>query len=373
MPPDELEDYADGIDAVGKMAGEQMADSGMPAVLMAAAGPAADKEPWASPDPRVMTGTMATFVRAAATAERNKDDSTDDAITNARQMADFAAIAELVGTEPVDNRQAFHIRASDLNYSQPGEDGQEFIINTVSLWLDTEYYVPLKLRMDGVMLADGQSRAMYIEKIDSDYRSTGSMYESYKQTMLMGGILDPKTQAETAKAKADIAELDARMAAMSPGEKELMEKMMGSQLETMRNMVAGSGFRIVTTVRKISINAGLPDTTEMGMKVFQTSDLNVSAAPPAQNISLPAAQNAPPPATPDPAALRAEQQACLQKKKPKPQRRAEKRNGDWAGCSVLSGVRPPAWATMTSPVFRAMSMVQAPLPETFPLRRKILV
>ncbi len=245
MGPEELKTYARGIEVIGGQIENETGGSSM-------------------------TGNLATFVRAAATSRQNRDgEDNADALTEAQQMAYFASVAELVGTESVGDRQSFHVRASDLNYSQPAEDGQEFTVNTVSLWIDTRQYVTLKLRMDGVVLQDGQSREMYIEKVDTDYRAVGPLYEPFRQTMRMGGILDPAQEAELAQSQIKLAELDVQMASMPADQRAMMERMMGPQMEMLRNMVNGGGIQIETVVNEIRVNAGLPDTTEMGMKMLQ--------------------------------------------------------------------------------------------------------
>ncbi len=290
MGPEEIKIYARGIEVIGGQLGDQAGVSGM-------------------------TGNLATFIRAAATSRQNRDrEDNADALSEAQQMAYFASVAKLVGTESVGGRPGFHLRATDLNYSQPAEDGQEFIVNTVSLWIDTRQYVTLKLRMDGIALQDGRPREMYIEKIDTDYRAVGPLYESYRQTMRMGGILDPTQEAELVESKIQLEELEARMASMPPGQKTMMEGLIGPQIKMLRNMVNGGGIQVETVVNEIRVNAGLPDPTETGIRMMQIPTANYSS-------TTPAASNTPtynPPivstTVANPAVLREGQQSCLQEK-----------------------------------------------------------
>jgi hypothetical protein len=276
MSSDDLRLYADKVEESGAAVSDEMNKSGMPAGLLTAMGPPPGEEEWASPDPRVSSGAMADFLRAAATALENRSDGSADAAAEAQQMRQFANTARYVGTETIDGRSAFHLRADDLDYTPPvpedqrdNPDGQEFVVNTVSLWIDTTQYVPLKLRMDGVVQAEGETRQMYIEKIDSDYQHFGSLYESTKQTMKMGGILNAKEMAEMKEAQAQLEEFDAQLAAMPAQQRQMMESMVGPQIQMLRDMVNGGGFVVENIVHDIKVDAGLPDPALMGLRAIQ--------------------------------------------------------------------------------------------------------
>jgi hypothetical protein len=266
LTPEQLRTFASKHEEVGAALSDEMNKSGMPAGILKAMGPPPGEEPWASPDPRVSHGAMADFLRAAATAQENEPDGTAEAGEKARQMREFAAAARYVGTETIDGQSAFHLRADDLNYTPPVPedqrdelDGQQFTVNAVSLWLDTTQYVPLKMRMDGTVVAEGQLREMYIEKIDTDYQRFGSMYESKKQIMKMGGILSPEQMAEMREAQQQLDEFDSQLASMPPQQRQMMERMVGPQIDMLRNMVETGGFVVENTVHDIKVNAGLPD------------------------------------------------------------------------------------------------------------------
>jgi len=238
LSPDELRLFADKHEEAGAALSDEMNKSGMPAGMLTAMGPPPGEE--------------------------------------AQQMRQFADAARYVGTETIDGSSAFHIRADDLNYTPPvpedpqdSLDGQEFVVNTVSLWLDTTQYVPLKMRMDGTVVAEGETREMYIEKIDTDYRRFGSLYESTRQIMKMGGVLNDQQMAEMKDAQKQLDEFDTQLASMPPQQRQMMERMVGPQIEMMRNMVKTGGFVVENIVHDIKVDAGLPDPAMMGLRAIQ--------------------------------------------------------------------------------------------------------
>lgn len=257
MSPEELETFAQATEMTGAAsAGEienGLEEAGLPRGLLAASG----SNPTATFDPRVMMGANAEFLRGAAEAQRQQDaeDPSADGADMANQMAQFVENARLVGTESIDGRSAFHLQASDIGQVEK-MNGGEYRMETMSMWIDTEEYVPLRMKMDGTLTVDGETKPMSIENIQADYRAVpnSNMYESYKQIMKMSGMLDPEQEAQMQEAAQQMAELEKQMASMPASQRQMMEKMMGPQLEMMRNMSSGGGFQVEMVTDSITVN-----------------------------------------------------------------------------------------------------------------------
>jgi len=264
MTPDDLKLFANGIEGLGNM----LAGSGGGAgPANAAAGLAFGGEA------RDMTSAVAGYLREGADAEAEsiaRGGGAQDALEEARGMDDFARMAHLVGTETVNGRDAFLLRADDVNNRQRvGE--QEFTINTASFWIDTADYVVLKMKIDGIAESDGETRAMTIEKIDSDFRTVAgtSMYQPFMQKARIAGIMTPEEEAEMKEAAAQLADLDAQIRGMPPSQQAMIEKIMGAKMETLRSIVNGDGIVATTEVHAIRANLdGPPSGVEMGKVMF---------------------------------------------------------------------------------------------------------
>ena len=61
-------------------------------------------------------------------------------------------------------------------------------------------------------------------------------------------------QAEMQEAQKQIAEFERELARMPPDQRAMMESMMGSRLEMMRNMVSGGGYRSEVVIQEIRVN-----------------------------------------------------------------------------------------------------------------------
>ena len=186
----------------------------------------------------------------------SQDDFDDMAQEAVYSVAAFAESAELVGTETVEGRKAYHLVAENLERTRSFEGAQqEFTLQTINIWVDADKYVPLRMVMDGTMDTDGTPRPMTIETIERDYRTVpgSNMYEPYQQVMRLTGELADETKAQMEEARAQLAEFEKQMAEMPESQRQMMMNMMGDQIEMMRSMAAGDGIEIVSNVRSITV------------------------------------------------------------------------------------------------------------------------
>lgn len=163
--------------------------------------------------------------------------------------------AELVGEETIDGRDAYHLRATDVA-EMMDMGGGNVTLDTISVWIDTSDHVPLKMTMEGNLSDGGQVRPASIDVLMTDYRNVpgSKMYESYQQTMTTNSVLTDAERAELEQAKAQLAELEAQMASMPESQRQMMETMMGPQLNAIREMITDDGIIIEVVVESIEVN-----------------------------------------------------------------------------------------------------------------------
>ena len=145
-------------------------------------------------------------------------------------------------------------------------------MNTMHIWIDAEKYVPLRMQIDGVVQDQGETRQMRIERDDMSYETVpgcGSMYEPMRSVMRISGVMSAQEQAQMAEAQAQMAQMEAQLASMPPAQKEMIMRQMGPQLEMFRNMAAGKGMEVVTTIMQMRCNTGLPDPIELSRTMGQ--------------------------------------------------------------------------------------------------------
>jgi hypothetical protein len=242
-------------------------------------------QPWLSPSPRTMTRMYAEMLRATAT-EKEQRAAEDPKADTQRRIADLRQVmagTEIAGREMINGRDAIGMVTTGLNQTQTA-DGQEFTLNTVALWVDAEKHVPLRLKMEGVMRANGESRPISIERDDMDYRTVpgcGEIYKPARSIMRIAGIMTPAQQAEMSAAQAKLADFDKQMAQMPESQRAMIMRQMGPQMDMMKKMSSGGGVEVESKVVNMRCNAGAPGAMEVAMATFGggAAGLGAGAAP----------------------------------------------------------------------------------------------
>jgi hypothetical protein len=262
MSPEAWQAYSQALRQSGTAVSGQMDkgmnEAGLPPAMRDAMGSGAEAEPWASPNPSTMMGSMAEFANAAGKASGEaKADAREHEM--AQSMALFRKRAKLVGKESVGKRRAIHMRADKLNIVEKS-DGEELQIQAISLWIDAEKYVPLKMHMEGVAKQEGKSREVFIERLDQDYRVVpdSKLYMPYRNIVRMHGVLSPEQQKQMENARKQLAE-------MPPEQRAQVERMAGSQMTMLRKMVDRGRLDVVTDVRAIRVNVGVEGAVAAGV------------------------------------------------------------------------------------------------------------
>jgi len=227
---------------------------------------------WTSVDPAVLMMGNAMFLEGAATAmEQNAREAANadaDAGKQATELRSFAEVAELVGEDTIDGRSAYHLRAP-VNRTER-QDGREFTMQTMSVWIDKETYAQLKTEMGGVVSEDGKSQPMSIERQSSDIRKVPGtdLYEPYHSVMRIGGMMNAEQQAQMREAQKQMAQFEQQLKEMPAAQRDMIMRQMGPQMEQMKKMASGGGFEVETVVHEIKVNAGRPKPMEVASKTF---------------------------------------------------------------------------------------------------------
>ena len=271
MSPEEMEMAADQLRAQGpameSAMREEMASAGLPGGIGNMLMNPPPNEPWLSANPNDMMGMYGTMLDAAAQGKRQDAAREAEARTEAQsdQLARVADQTRVVGRETFAGREAIVMVADGLNHTQSSDDGQEFTIQKMTLWVDANEYLPLKMRMDGIATEGGETRELRIEREDTDYRTVpgcNAMNEPFRTVMRVAGILNEEQQAQMVEAQAQLEQMDSQLASLPASQRDMIMRQMGPQMEMLRGLAAGEGIEIVSEISEMRCNAGLPETEE---------------------------------------------------------------------------------------------------------------
>lgn len=223
-------------------------------------------KPWLSANPSDIMGMYATMFEAAADGKREVVRQQQEAEQEARTdpMAALANNTHLARREIIRQREAFVLVSDGFDFVQQ-VDGEQFTLNKMTLWVDTDDYIPLKMSFEGVAVSNGQSRQLKIEREDMEHRKPagcGSFIQPFRTVMRIAGIMTPDEQTQMTEAQQQMIEMRAQIDSMPPEQKAMIMRRMGPQIEMMESMAAGNGVELVSQVVAMRCNAGIPTQTE---------------------------------------------------------------------------------------------------------------
>jgi len=165
------------------------------------------------------------------------------------------------GTEEIDGREAwkllFDVEGIDFVPVDPGESGGEVRIRTLRLWIDDDDYLVRKMHMKGDVVENGETRAVDITALMTDYRQVDGMWHPFRTEMTARGLVGGNgemSEEEAEETRAQLEEMKQQLESMPAAQREQIEKMMGPQMEQLEKMLASGEFTVTITVQNLETN-----------------------------------------------------------------------------------------------------------------------
>ena len=152
-----------------------------------------------------------------------------------------------------------HVLAIDdlaqLDIAQPTTpEDMEFEPKTAHIYVDDQLMVPRRMEYTGDAVTDTGPHEVTVRVDMENYLPIEGLLVPYRTVVNVEGLgaaMDPQMRAE-------LEEMERQLAALPPDQREMMERMLGSQLEQLRQMMEGGGdaMTMEITVVDVAINAG---------------------------------------------------------------------------------------------------------------------
>ena len=163
----------------------------------------------------------------------------DQAKRDENRSRSIADHLEATGTEELNGHSTVALTTPDLNLPLETNGELQLVLNRAKIWIEPEMVVVAGHRIEGTMIAGGQSRGFFVEIHNVDFRNPpgcGELIEPYKRIVRMGGILDEAQMAQIRQANEQLSELETKLAEMPAEQRSMMQSMLGDQMETLRGM-----------------------------------------------------------------------------------------------------------------------------------------
>jgi hypothetical protein len=206
-------------------------------------------------------------------ATPGSDGAVEEALLSVRGLQDLAETGRLEGTEDVDGAECYVLRTDriqDPELARQMGTGADFTLRSLTIWIDTEEYVPRRTLATGDLIAQGRPQEMTIEILEQDYRRVDGMFEPFRREIRMpemGAILtaeDPEKAGQIQKNMQDnlakLKQMEEMLAQMPPEQRRMAEAQMGPAVAKMQQ-IARNGLgdmQVVTEVKELRVNAGPP-------------------------------------------------------------------------------------------------------------------
>ncbi|MGD2046311.1 MAG: hypothetical protein PVJ80_01075 [Gemmatimonadota bacterium] len=164
------------------------------------------------------------------------------------------------GRESIDGVSVHVLAIDDLSQLPVVQDAapneMEFKAKNGKIYVDAELMVPRRIEFVGDATTPNGVHEVTIHIDQNDIRDVQGLLVPYHTTMQISGLqamIDPEMRAQ-------LEEMEQQLAALPPEQREMMERMMGDQLEQLRQMAAGDSdaMSVEVTVDDVRVNAGPP-------------------------------------------------------------------------------------------------------------------
>ena len=165
------------------------------------------------------------------------------------------------GRGTVDGRETWLLSLSDpeaLDWDMPTGPAGGFTPERVELELAVDDLVPLAMRISGQGTASGGPQSFGMQIRFSDYRTVSGYLHPFLISLETDGAAPGVSEAEMEEARRGLAELEREMENMPEAQRAMMERMMGDQIQMLREMVEGGGLQLEIRVTDLQVNAGPP-------------------------------------------------------------------------------------------------------------------
>lgn len=172
-----------------------------------------------------------------------------------RQIADRA---KYEGSEEVDGYRCDVVSIDNFEGIDVGPGFQsdgEFQPTWMSIAID-ENHLPRRFRMKGDMVVEGSSRPVSIEALMTDYREINGMHHPFRILIEADGFMGPGggSDVDQAEAQKALADFEKSLEEMSDQEREMLEKVMGDKMNTLREMASSGKLKVEMVVTSIEAN-----------------------------------------------------------------------------------------------------------------------
>ncbi len=148
----------------------------------------------------------------------------------------------------------------------PDEDGSENVeVGSMRFYVHAEQHVPVRMDYDATITrTDGQSQTMNAVVTFADYRTVDGLTIPFRTMMRMDNLNASISPEEREEARKSLAQMEEKMKEMSDRQRNMMERMMGGQMDKLRQIIEEGTIEYTIQVQDVQVNTAIPDDVFSG-------------------------------------------------------------------------------------------------------------
>ncbi|MDG5767931.1 hypothetical protein QA596_10690 [Balneolales bacterium ANBcel1] len=193
-----------------------------------------------------------------------------DGIYSAGEVSDFSLLSPEVfqslkeqaryGGEEEHNGNIVHVLLMDELEGLIEEEEVSGALRDVRIYVDASNWVTRQLtfRAD-VAVEGGPAREVESVTTFSDYRNIEGMMIPFETVIVITGFSDMISDEQRKQAEEAMQQFESELENMPAQQREMVEQMMGDQIERYREMLADDRMEIIQKVEEVKVNTGMDD------------------------------------------------------------------------------------------------------------------
>ena len=177
-------------------------------------------------------------------------------------LLEHSESAELRGTNLIDGVETSALvieNLTDLELNIPGLPGGEGMrVGSLRFFVDTEEWVIRRMEAYETAAVSGVAAWPTLSVTFGDFRSTDGFVHPFRIVVAASGIGSGISAQELEQVRRSLAEMEARLEAMPPEQREAVEAIMAEQMQNLLGMAGPASITVEILVQEVRVNEGAP-------------------------------------------------------------------------------------------------------------------
>jgi hypothetical protein len=206
------------------------------------------------------------FMGGSFMGDMNSTMPSEDALNRLAENATYGGTETIDGVQThvliVDDPSALsdEMMDDDSMDMPANEEDDNIQVGSMRFYVHADMHVPVRMDYDAtVTREDGSSQKMNSVVTFTDYRTVDGLTLPYQTMMRMDNLNASISPEDREEARKSLEEMEKKMKEMGERQRKMMERMMGGQMDKLRQIIEEGTIEYTIQVQDVQVNASIPD------------------------------------------------------------------------------------------------------------------